>query len=95
MSNDFFFSDDNKPRKDAAKVPPFGFSATLEGQSQEEIAVTKPSLVPAKKKHTAPPSKRQKRGIVVTTSLEVHQPSASSDNVSIAACAGLCLFLIS
>jgi hypothetical protein len=44
--------------------------------------VIKPSLVSAKKKPTAPPSKRQKRGTAVTTSLEVHQPSASSDNVS-------------
>jgi hypothetical protein len=44
--------------------------------------VTKPSPVPAKKKPTVPPLKHQKRGIVVTTSLEVHEPSASSDNVS-------------
>jgi hypothetical protein len=56
--------------------------ATTEGQSQEETMVTKPSPVPAKKKPTAPPSKRQKRGTSVATSLEVHQPSASSDNVS-------------
>jgi hypothetical protein len=44
--------------------------------------MTKPSLVPAKKKPTTPPSKRQKRGTSVTTSLEVYQPFASSDNVS-------------
>jgi hypothetical protein len=48
--------------------------------------VVKPSPVPSKKKPTAPPSKCQKRGAAVATSLEVHQPSASSDNVSIAAC---------
>jgi hypothetical protein len=48
--------------------------------------VVKPSPDPAKKKPTAPPSKRQKRGAAVATALEVHQPSASSDNVSIAAC---------
>jgi hypothetical protein len=72
----------NKPKKDAAKIPPFGFSATPEGQSQEETAVNKPSPVPAKKKPTAPSLKHQKRGTVVTTSLEVHQPSTSSDNVS-------------
>jgi hypothetical protein len=46
--------------------------------------VIKPLPVPAKKKATAPPSKRQKRGTAVTTSLEVHQSSASPDNVSIA-----------
>jgi hypothetical protein len=84
MSNDFFFSDNNKSMKDAATIPPFGFLATPEGQSQEETAVIKPSPVPAKKKATAPPSKRQKRGTTVTTSLEVHQLSASPDNVSIA-----------
>jgi hypothetical protein len=82
MSNDFFFSDDDKPKKDVATVPPFGFSSTPEGHSQEEAVVVKPSLVPAKKKPTAPPSKCQKRGAAVATSLEVHQPSASSDNVS-------------
>jgi hypothetical protein len=86
MSNDFFFSDDDKPKKDAATIPPFGFLANPEGQSQEETAVIKPSLVPAKKKPTAPPSKHQKRGAGVATSLEVHQPSSSSDNVSIALC---------
>jgi hypothetical protein len=84
MSNDFFFSDDDKLRKDAATIPPFGFLATPEGQSQEETMVIKPSPVPAKKKATRPPSKRQKRGTVVTTSLEVHQSAASPDNVSIA-----------
>jgi hypothetical protein len=48
--------------------------------------MVKPSPVPFKKKPTAPPSKRQKMGAAVAASLEVHQPSASSDNVSIALC---------
>jgi hypothetical protein len=82
MLIDFFFSDDDKSKKDAATIPPFGFSAILKGQSQEETMVIKPLPVPAKKKPTAPPSKRQKTGAVVTTSLEVHQPSPSSDKVS-------------
>jgi hypothetical protein len=47
MSNDFFFSDDDKVKKDAATIPPFGFLATPEGQSQEETVVIKPSPVPA------------------------------------------------
>jgi hypothetical protein len=85
MSNDFSFSDDDKPKEDVATVPPFGFSGTPRGQSQEETMVTKPSPVPPKKKETAPPSKRQKRGATATASLEVHQPSSSSDNVSSAA----------
>jgi hypothetical protein len=93
MSNDFLFSDDDKPKKDAATIPLFGFSATPEGQSQKETAVIKPSPVPAKKKPTAPPSKHQKRGTTVTTSLEIHQPSSSSDNVSGAAYTRLFWFL--
>jgi hypothetical protein len=93
MSNDFLFSDDDKPKKDVATIPPFGFLATPEGQSQEKTAVIKPSPVPAKKKPNAPPSKRQKRGAVVATSFEVHQPSASSDNVSGTAYARLFWFL--
>jgi hypothetical protein len=44
--------------------------------------MTKPSPVPPKKKASAPSSKRLKRGAVVTASLEVHQPSSASDNVS-------------
>jgi hypothetical protein len=60
----------------AAIIPPLGFSATPKGQSQEETVVTKPLPVPTKKKPTAAPSKHQKRGTTVTTSLEVHQPSA-------------------
>jgi hypothetical protein len=84
MSNDFFFSDDDKSKKDDAAIPPFGFSATLEGQSQDETMFIKPSPIPAMKKPTAPPSKRQKRGTTVNISLEVHQSSASPDIVSIA-----------
>jgi hypothetical protein len=85
MSNDFSFSDDDKPKEDAATVPPFGFSATPEVRSQEEAMVVKPSPVSPKKKASAPPSKRQKRGAMATASLEVHRPSSSSDNVSSAA----------
>jgi hypothetical protein len=48
--------------------------------------VVKPSPVLFKKNPTAPPSKRQKRGVAVAASLEVHKPFASSDNVSISAC---------
>jgi hypothetical protein len=84
-TKDFLFSDDDNPKKDAATIPPFGFSATPEGHSQEEAMVVKPSPVSPKKKMTAPPSKRQKRGAAAAASLEVHQPSSSSDNVSSAA----------
>jgi hypothetical protein len=82
----FSLSDDDKPEKDATAVPPFGTLTTPEVHSQEEPAVVKPLPVLSKKKPTAPPSKNQKRGAVVAASLEVHQPYASSNNVSIAAC---------
>jgi hypothetical protein len=61
MSNDFFFSDDDKPRKDAATVPPFGFSATPEGQFQEETAVTKPSPFP-ERRNLLHPLQRVRKG---------------------------------
>jgi hypothetical protein len=82
----FSFSDDDKPKGDAAIVPPFGFSAAPEVRSQEEATVVEPLPVSPKKKTTAPPSKHQKRGAATTASLEVHRPStSSSDNVSSAA----------
>jgi hypothetical protein len=57
--------------------------------------VVKPSPASPKKKATASPSKRQKRGAAVAASLEVHQPSScSTDNVSSAAYNRLFLFLI-
>jgi hypothetical protein len=83
-NNHFIIASQAYILQDAATIPPFGFLATLEGQSQAETAVIKPSPVPAKKKATAPPSKYQKRGTAVTTSLEVHQSSTSPNNVSIA-----------
>jgi hypothetical protein len=94
MSNDFSFSDDDKPKEDAAIVPPFGFLVTPKGQSQEETAVTKPSPVPPKKKAVAPSLKRLKRGAAVTASLKVHQTSPSSENVSNAAYTRFFLSLI-
>jgi hypothetical protein len=89
----FSLSDDNKPKKDATVVPFFGTLTIPEGHSQEETAVAKTSPAPLKKNPTEPPSKRQKRGAAATASLEVHQPSASSDNVNIDACTRLYLFL--
>jgi hypothetical protein len=56
------------------------------GHSQEEAVVVKPSAVLPKKNIPTPPSIRLKREAAVSTSLEVHQPSASSDNVSDSSC---------
>jgi hypothetical protein len=44
--------------------------------------VVEPSSVLPKKNIRAPSSKRLKRATAATTSLEVHQPTVSFDNVS-------------
>jgi hypothetical protein len=51
--------------------------------------VVKQSAVLPKKNIPGPPSKRLKRAAAVSTSLEVHQPSASSYNVSNPSCTRL------
>jgi hypothetical protein len=56
---------------------------------QEEAVVVKPSAVLPKKNIDAPPSKRLKRAAAAATSLEVHQPSTSSDNVNNSSCTRL------
>jgi hypothetical protein len=66
---------------------------TPKGRSQEETVVVKPSPVIPKKNSGAPPLKRQRKAAAVAASLGVHQPSSSSDHVSIASCNLLCLFL--
>jgi hypothetical protein len=43
--------------------------------------VVEPSAVLPKKNIRAPPSKHLKRAAAAATSLEVHQPTVSSDNV--------------
>jgi hypothetical protein len=95
MSNNFLFSDDDNPKKDAPVVPlsaalaiPRGSAALAipRGRSQEETVVVKPSPVLPKKNSGAPPLKRQKKAAAAAASLEVHQPSSSSDHVSIASC---------
>jgi hypothetical protein len=67
--------------------------ATLQGRPQEETVEVKPSPVLPKKNSTAPPLKHQKKATTMAASLEVHQPSSSSEHVSVALYNGLCLFL--
>jgi hypothetical protein len=64
------------------------------GHPLEEAVVAK-SPPPLSKKITpapAPTSKRPKRVATMTTSLEAHWPTTSSDNVSFASCVRLFLF---
>jgi hypothetical protein len=90
----FLLSDDDILKKDAAAAPLFNASTTPKGHPQEEAAVVKSSAVLPKKSTPAPASKRPKRAAAVTTSLEVHQPTAPSDNVSSSSCTRLFCFLI-
>jgi hypothetical protein len=93
MSNNFLFSDDDNPKKNAAVVP-LSFALTPpRGRPQEDTVVAKPSPVLPNKIPTTPPLKRQKKAAAAAASLEVHQPSSSSEHVSIASYNRLCLFL--
>jgi hypothetical protein len=84
MSNNVSSSDDENPKKDATVFPLFAALATLQGCPREEPVVAKPSPVLSKRILTAPPLKRQKKAAVGAASLEVHQPSSSSEHVSTA-----------
>jgi hypothetical protein len=77
-----FFSDDDNPKKDSIAVPLFGALTISTKHPQEEAVVAELSAVLPKRNIHAPPSKHLKKATAATTSLEVHQPTVSSDNVS-------------
>jgi hypothetical protein len=54
--------------------------------SQEEVVVVKSSTVPPEKSTPTRASKHLKRTATVSTSLEVHRPTASLNDVSSASC---------
>jgi hypothetical protein len=82
----FLLSDDDDPKKDAAAAPLFDALTVSMEPSQEEAVVVKSSTVPPAKSTHARASKHLKKAAMVSTSLEVHRPAASSDNVSNASC---------
>jgi hypothetical protein len=82
----FLLSDDDDPKKDAVATCQFGSSSTPKGHPQEQAVVGKSPPVLPKKIAPAPTSKRPKRVATMTTSLEAHRPTTSSDNVSFASC---------
>jgi hypothetical protein len=82
----FLLNDDDNPKKDAASAPLFDALTDSKEPSQEEAMVVKSSTVPPTKSTPARASKRLKKAATVSTSLEVHRPAASSDNVSSAFC---------
>jgi hypothetical protein len=74
-------------------IPPPATSTASKGRSQEEGMVVKPSPGLQNKIASAQPLKRQKKAkAVATVSLEVHEPSSSSDHVSVTFCAQPCCF---
>jgi hypothetical protein len=82
----FLLSDDDDPKKDVAAAPLFDALTISKEPSQEEAVVVKSSTVPPAKSTPAHASKRLNKAATVSTSLEVHRPAASSDNVSSASC---------
>jgi hypothetical protein len=90
----FLLSDDDDPKKDAAATPLFDALTISKEPSQEEAVVVKSSDIPPKKSTHVRAFKRLKRAATVSTSLEVHRPAASSDNVSGSSCTRLLRCLI-
>jgi hypothetical protein len=82
----FLLSDDDDPKKDAVAAPLFDALTVSKEPSKEEAMVVKSSTVPPEKSTPARASKHLKKAVTVSTSLEVHRPEASSDNVSSASC---------
>jgi hypothetical protein len=82
----FHLSDDDNPKKDVAAAPLFDALTISNEPSQEETVVVKSSTIPPAKSTPTRASKRLKKAVTVSTSLEVHRPTASSDNVSSASC---------
>jgi hypothetical protein len=82
----FLLSDDDDPKNDAAAASLFDTLTVSKEPSQEEVVVVKSSIVPPAKSTLARPTKHLKKVATVSTSLEVHRPGASSDNVSSASC---------
>jgi hypothetical protein len=80
----FLLRDDDEPKKDAAAAPLLDALTTSKDLPREEIVVTKSLIVPPAKGTPARASKRLKKTAAVGTSLEAHQPAASSKDVSIA-----------
>jgi hypothetical protein len=77
----FLFSDNENPKKDAATAPIVDAPTVDEPPSQEAAVVPK-SPEAAAKKAGSRASKRLKKALVVSTSLDTHQPMSFADDVS-------------
>jgi hypothetical protein len=74
----------DEPKKDAAAAPLLDALAISKELPQEETVVTKSLTVPSAKGTPTRASKHLKKKLAVGTSLEAHQPTVLSKNVSIA-----------
>jgi hypothetical protein len=79
-----FLSDDDDPKRDAVAAPLLDTLIITKAPFQEEAMVVKSPEVPPKKSTLVRASNRLKKMVAVGTSLEAHQPAASSNDVSIA-----------
>jgi hypothetical protein len=78
------FSDNEDPRKDDVAAPLVDAPAADEPPSQEAAVVTKSPEAAAKKGAPSCASKRLKKALMASTSLDTHQPVSSADDVSTA-----------
>jgi hypothetical protein len=85
------FSDNENQRKDAATAPLVDAPATDEPPSQEAAMVPKSLETTVKKGTSSCASKRLKKALVASTSLNNHRPVGSADDVSTTFCGFLFL----
>jgi hypothetical protein len=74
--------DDDAPNKHAAAAPILDAPTSSKELPQKETMVTKSLTVPPNKGTSPRASKCLKKSAVASTSLEAHQPAASSKDVS-------------
>jgi hypothetical protein len=75
-------NDDDDPKRDVAAAPILDTLIITKASSQKEAVVVKSPEVPPKKSTPVRASKRLKKAVAASTSLEVPRPAASSENVS-------------
>jgi hypothetical protein len=88
-----FCSDNENPKKHAATAPSVEATAADEPSFQEATPVMKSKETPAKRVPSSRGSKHLKKATDASTSLDAHQPSTSSDDVTTSPGALLCSLL--
>jgi hypothetical protein len=78
----FLCSDNENPKKDATTAPSIEATVADEPSFQEVAPVVKSKETPAKRVSYSRSSKRLKKTTGASASLDTHQPTSSSDDVS-------------